>query len=459
MVMSDSIRDRVGDALLSRSNTPTLTLPKAWPKRIHAAVLQVISLAHFAIVYSRSWAVNSPIARVRLKAENDQLKQQVALLTEEIRIKDGRMARITPLKRPHYSPIDRMAILELRASRGWSTQQTADVFQVTAATVTSWNKRLDEQGPDPLLQLREPVNRFPDFVHYLVQRLKVLCPILGKVKIAQVLARAGLHMAPTTVGRILREAPCPKSAASAEAEGRVVTADRPNHVWHVDLTTGPTSAGFWASWSPFAVPQVWPFCWWVAVALDHYSRRVMGVTIFKTPPNSEAVRAFLGRSIHTAQATPKYVICDKGPQFWYSGFKAWCRKRNIRPRYGAIGQHGSLAVIERCILTLKTECTRRILVSLRRDAFRRELSLYAQWYNEYRPHMALDGKAPNEVYHNREPANEQPRLEPRTRWPCGAPCAAPQTPVRGTRGIHIELSLRCHAGRRHLPVVTLKRAA
>ena len=100
-----------------------------------------------------------------------------------------------------------MAILELRAARGWSTQQTADVFQVTAATVASWNKRLDEQGPDPLLQLREPVNRFPDFVRYLVQRFKVLCPILGKVKIAQVLARAGLHMAPTTVGRILREAP------------------------------------------------------------------------------------------------------------------------------------------------------------------------------------------------------------------------------------------------------------
>ncbi len=327
----------------------------------------------------------------------------------------------------------------------------------SCAVLTSIQGRRD--CGNPLLQLREPVNRFPDFVRYLVQRFKVLCPILGKVKIAQVLARAGLHMAPTTVGRILRDAPCPKPAASAKAVGRVVSADRPNHVWHVDLTRVPTSAGFWASWSPFAVPQVWPFCWWVAVALDHYSRRVMGVTIFKTPPTSEAVRAFLGRSIHTAQAAPKYLICDKGRQFWCSGFKAWCRKRNIRPRYGAIGQHGSLAVIERFILTLKTECTRRILVSLRSDAFRRELILFAEWYNEHRPHMTLAGRTPNEVYHEREPAHEQPRLEPRTRWPCGAPCAAPQTPLRGTRGIHVELSLRCHAGRRHLPVVTLKRAA
>ena len=47
-----------------------------------------------------------------------------------------------------------MAILELRAARGWSRQQTAEAFLVTAATITSWTKRLDEEGPDALLQLR-----------------------------------------------------------------------------------------------------------------------------------------------------------------------------------------------------------------------------------------------------------------------------------------------------------------
>ena len=35
------------------------------------------------------------------------------------------------------------------------------------------------------------MNRFPDFVRYIVRRLKVLCPTMGKVKIAQVLCRAG----------------------------------------------------------------------------------------------------------------------------------------------------------------------------------------------------------------------------------------------------------------------------
>jgi len=34
------------------------------------------------------------------------------------------------------------------------------------------------------LHLREPVNKFPDFVRYIVQRLKTLSPSMGKVKIA-----------------------------------------------------------------------------------------------------------------------------------------------------------------------------------------------------------------------------------------------------------------------------------
>ena len=42
---------------------------------------------------------------------------------------------------------------------------------MTAATIASWMKRVDEQGADALVQIREPVNKFPHFVRYAVQRL------------------------------------------------------------------------------------------------------------------------------------------------------------------------------------------------------------------------------------------------------------------------------------------------
>jgi len=77
-----------------RQRAPRLPLPKGWPVKIRSSMLHVISLAQFAAVYTRSWAANSSNQRVRLKAELDRAREQIALLEDEIRIKDARMARI-----------------------------------------------------------------------------------------------------------------------------------------------------------------------------------------------------------------------------------------------------------------------------------------------------------------------------------------------------------------------------
>ncbi len=445
--------------MTSRRNPTRIPLPACWSHHTTSAMLHVISLAQFALNHARGWAVNSPIARVRLKVENDRLEQNIALMNEEIRIKDARMERIDSHRRPHYAPTERMAILELRAARAWSARQTADVFQVTAATLASWMKRLDEHGPDELVQIREPVNKFPDFVRYAVQRLKTLCPRLGKVKVAEILCRAGLHLGSTTVGRILREPPAPTKRPASVAIGRVVTAKRPNHVWHIDLTAVPTGGGFWTPRLPFALPQSWPFCWWLVVIIDHYSRRAMGIAAFSKPPTSSTIRTFIGRIINESSVAPTYLICDKGRQFWCDVFKRWCRGKSIRVRFGAVGKHGSIAVVERFIRTVKDEATRRILVSYRKEAFCKELTSYLAWYNEYRPHTTLDGKTPNEAYFRLRPNNRRPRIEPRERWPRRAPCAEPATLIAGQPGDRFTLDVNFQDGRRHLPIVSLKRAA
>ena len=41
-------------------------------------MLHVIALGQYTAAYTSSWVVNGRIARVRLKAENDGLRQQVA---------------------------------------------------------------------------------------------------------------------------------------------------------------------------------------------------------------------------------------------------------------------------------------------------------------------------------------------------------------------------------------------
>ena len=221
-----------------------ISLPRGWTRRVRSGALHAISLARFSLTAARGHAANSWNARIRLAKENNRLRQEIGLLREELRIKDARMERIPPQRRPHYPPIERLALLELRAARGWSLAQTARHLLVTPLTVTSWNRRLDDEGPDALVQLREPVNRFPEFVGYLVRRLKALCPSMGTRRIAGVLARVGLHLGATTVRRMLHTSPTKASSPTAATGRRIVTATHPNHVWHLDLTTVPTSGGF-----------------------------------------------------------------------------------------------------------------------------------------------------------------------------------------------------------------------
>jgi predicted GNAT family acetyltransferase len=63
-------------------------------------------------------------------------------------------------RRPHYSPMDRMAILLLREARNWSLAQTAASFLVSADTISTWMKCAAESGNEGLVALREPVNKF-----------------------------------------------------------------------------------------------------------------------------------------------------------------------------------------------------------------------------------------------------------------------------------------------------------
>jgi len=354
--------------------------------------------------------------------------------------------------------------ISLRAARGWSLAQTANVFQVMPATIASWNRRLDEEGPEALLATREPVNTFPDFVRHIVQRLQTLCPRLGKVKIAQMLAHAGLHLGASTVGRLRRQPPAQPPPPTLPVEpmpsAKRVSAKRPNHVWHVDLTVVPTAAGLWAPWLPFAVLQVWPFCWWLAVVIDGYSRCALGVAVFKRQPTLEAIRQFLGRVIAGAGAAPKYLITDSGVQFTCGAFQPWCQRQHIRQHKGAVGKTGSIALVERFIRTLKTECARVLsVVPLLRRSFQRELSSFLRWYNESRPHMSLGGATPDEIYLGRRPTCRAPRFETRAAWPRGSPCARPRTLVKGRPGVTLQLKVEFLGQRRHLPLVKLTRAA
>lgn len=371
------------------------------------------------------------------------------------------MGRIPAHQRPHYAPHERLAILSLRNATGWNRAETARRFQLASATVAAWTRRLDEDGPEALVQTREPVNRFPELVGEVVRALKATLPTMGKVRIAQVLARAGLHLAPSTVASILKAVrPRPRRPARTggrrqgrsrcEKPPRVVTARYPHHVWHVDLTVVPTATGFWVPWIPQSLPIVWPFAWTVVVVLDHYSRAVVAHAVFRKEPAAEQLCALLDRAVLDAGRAPRHMVTDRGVQF-RTRFLDWCRRRRVRPRFGAVGKHGSIAVIERFIGTLKREGLRRSLVPLQRAAMRRELDVFVDWYNTARTHSALGGATPADRLDRRRAPAVVP-IETRPRYPLRERGRKRRRRLRGSLELVID---RAH-GRTHLPVVSLR---
>ncbi len=85
---------------------------------------------------------------------------------------------------------------------------------------------------------------------------------------------------------------------------------------------------------------------------------------------------------------------------------------------------------------------------MRLDEMRAELCYYANWHNDHRPHQALNGRTPTEVYTGS--TNQALPIEPRPSWPIRE---------ESLRTKRVDLSLEFVEGRRHLPIVELKRAA
>jgi hypothetical protein len=115
-----------------------IPLPRRWPKHIKSGLLHAISLASVAWTASRP----SRTCRARLRAQPDHAKSEIALLREELDIKDVRWARSRSRRRPHYTPTQRMCILQLRSARGWTLEKTARVFLADLQTLLHWMRRL-----------------------------------------------------------------------------------------------------------------------------------------------------------------------------------------------------------------------------------------------------------------------------------------------------------------------------
>jgi len=247
------------------------------------------------------------------------------------------------------------------------------------------------------------VNKTPAEITSLVWEITKANLSWGRIRIANQLKLLNIFLAASTVRNILQRpkprdtpaSPAPAEKPEEETKSRSIPAWYPNHVWSVDTTKV-------LCWG------LWPID--VLVAIDHFSRKVVCVAPLEGPNAGWIIEAL--EQAMRKHGGPKHIISDQAPVFSGGAFAELLKQWNIKPRLGAVGKHGSIAVTERVIKTLKYESLRCVPIIKGFDHLTLLCNEFEIWYNTWRPHMTLDGLRPNDLYYSRKP--ETPNRKAKT---------------------------------------------
>ena len=224
-----------------------------------------------------------------------------------------------------------------------------------------------------------------------IDELYLKYPFYGSRQMVRHLAREGVAVGRHRVRRLMRllglEAIYRKPRTTvANPEHRVypyllrgLTIERPNQVWCADITYIPVQGGFF----------------YLVAIMDWASRRVLAWQLSNTLDTWFCLEA-LAEAL-AGYGIPEIFNTDQGSQFTSIAFTGALEASAIRCSMDGRGRCLDNVFIERLWRSLKYEA---VYLRELEDGFEAQ-QLIAEWigfYNEVRPHSALDGRTPDEVY-------------------------------------------------------------
>lgn len=160
---------------------------------------------------------------------------------------------------------------------------------------------------------------------------------------------------------------------------RGVTAQRPNHIWSIDITYIPMQRGFL----------------YLVAILDWYSRRVLTWELSNTLEASFCVET-LRRALERF-GTPEIFNSDQGAQFTSNHFTGVLLEQGVKISMDGRGRALDNIFIERLWRSVKYEEVYLHDYQSGQDAYA-GLDRYFIFYNDRRPHQALGYATPREIY-------------------------------------------------------------
>jgi len=226
----------------------------------------------------------------------------------------------------------------------------------------------------------------------------------GDEMTARVLSRAGWKLSARTVGRIRRTRSRPPTPPTDDGHktSNPVVARFVNHTWMMDVTLVQT----------FLNGQ----CREVHLAgvFDAFSRAPLVLQTFETKPGASTMARLLRTAVKVF-GKAKYLITDQGGEFKGKVFRKTAARLGIIQRFGTKDRIFATARLERFWRTLKETARLRLQPPLTADDLERRLETTLTHYLCLRPHQALHGATPAEVFFGKEPACRMAGSPPRGR--------------------------------------------
>ena len=211
------------------------------------------------------------------------------------------------------------------------------------------------------------------------QELKARGKAVGRKRVAR-LMREGQLAGVSRRRKWIRTTQRDRSARPApDLVDRQFAVTGPNQLWVADITYVPTTQdGFL----------------YLAVVLDAWSRRVVGWSM-QNHLRTELVTRALEMALEQRRP-PKGVIhhSDQGCQYTSIEFGSRCRRAEVRPSMGSVGDCYDNALCESFFATLKTELVDRHRFRIVAEAKAAIFSFIEGWYNRHRRHSSIGYLSP-----------------------------------------------------------------
>jgi putative transposase len=233
----------------------------------------------------------------------------------------------------------------------------------------------------------------------MIDRLHTERPFAGARMLRDMLKRDGITIGRRHVARLMRlmgiEALyCKQRTTRRNPEHKIypyllrnLRIERSNHVWCADISYIPMAHGFL----------------YLFAVLDWATRRVLAWRLSNTLTTDfciEAVEEAIER-----YGCPEIFNTDQGSQFTDRDFVDTLKNNNIQISMDGKGAWRDNVFVERFWRTIKYEEVYLRAYAGASEA-RRSIANYIAFYNEQRPHSALDGRTPHEVYFNSQPLEQ-----------------------------------------------------